>query len=156
MPEHVAGTCQTSRNMSKFEFLFTYFSTTKIWIFHSFIRCIPCADGVVLVEIIEIRRFGLFYGTDHYVLYTVMYFFTSAPASVYVLSLQGICTWKKRRLQKSSKFPHFSFSPRNVRTGKMYSIRSLSHTYVHRSDTQTKNRCIFRCKRPYAKPLQVP
>ena len=61
--------------MSKFGFLFTYFSTAKIWIFYSFIRCIPCADGVVSVEIIEIWRLGLLNSTDHHVLYTVMYFF---------------------------------------------------------------------------------
>ena len=121
--------------MSKFEFLFTHFSTTKICIFYSFIKCIPCADGAVSFEIIEILGYGLFHGTDHHVLYMVMYFFTSALASVCVLSLESICIWKKWRFQKRSKFLHFSFSSRNFKTGKINSVLSLSHTYVHQNDT---------------------
>ena len=48
----------------------------------------------------------------------VMYIFTRVLASVYVLSLESICTWKKCCFQKNSKFSHFSFFSPNVEPAK--------------------------------------
>ena len=83
-----------------------------MWIFYRFIRCIPCADGVFSVEIIEIWRFGLLDSTDHHVLYTVMYFFYQRSGiSIRIISARYLYLEKngvfgKGRNFHISRFPH--------------------------------------------------